>query len=95
MRYPKGLYYVVERRLAGHFAGVVIANLLVNLTKQNGWIGVKYKDKVAADEFKDVWTDETSIQLETHRRFCCRKQGERPNNKPRHISVHARSVMQY
>ena len=23
-----------------------------------------------------VWTDETSVQLQTHRRFCCRKRGE-------------------
>ena len=28
-----------------------------------------------------VWTDETSIQLETHCRFCCRKRGERPSHK--------------
>ena len=36
------------------------------------------------DAFEDViWTDESSIQLETHRRFCCRKVGERPRNKPR------------
>lgn len=44
-----------------------------------------------ADEgFKDViWTDETTVQLETHRRFCCRKQGERPKNKPRSVCIQA------
>ena len=31
-----------------------------------------------------VWTDECTVQLETHRRFCCRKRGERPKNKPRY-----------
>lgn len=36
------------------------------------------------DTFEDViWTDESSIQLKTHRRFCCRKIEERPRNKPR------------
>ncbi len=36
------------------------------------------------DHFKDViWTDEATVQLETHRRFCCRKIGQRPKNKPR------------
>lgn len=35
-------------------------------------------------EFDDViWTDESSIQLETHRRFCCRKQGQVAKPKPR------------
>ena len=31
-----------------------------------------------------VYTDETSIQLENHRRFCCRKRGQLPKNKPRY-----------
>ena len=29
-----------------------------------------------------IFSDETSIQLETHRRFCCRKWGQRPKGKP-------------
>lgn len=38
--------------------------------------------------FEDVvWSDESSIQLETHRRFCCRKKGEWPRNKPRFVIV--------
>jgi len=38
------------------------------------------------DNFDDVvWTDECSVQLETHKRFCCRKQGEPPRLKPRYI----------
>ena len=36
------------------------------------------------DTFDDVvWTDECSVQLETHERFCCRKNGEPPRLKPR------------
>lgn len=36
------------------------------------------------DDFRNViWTDETSIQLETHRKRCYRKKGETPKPKPR------------
>ena len=36
------------------------------------------------EEFSDViFTDETTVQLENHRRFCCRKEGQRPKPKPR------------
>ena len=35
-------------------------------------------------EFDDVvWTDECTVQLESHRRYCCRKIGQKPRNKPR------------
>ncbi len=35
-------------------------------------------------DFDDViWTDECTVQLESHRRFCCRKIGEAPRNKPK------------
>ena len=40
------------------------------------------------DTFENVvWTDESTIQLETHRRFCCRRKGELPRNKPRYVHV--------
>lgn len=36
------------------------------------------------ETFDDViFTDESSIQVETHRRFCCRKQGQVPRPKPK------------
>ena len=36
------------------------------------------------ENFEDViWSDETTVQLENHRRFCYRKDGERPRPKPR------------
>ena len=36
------------------------------------------------DEFDNViWSDETTVQLENHRRFCYRKDGEKPRPKPR------------
>jgi len=36
------------------------------------------------DDFADVWSDETTLQLETHRKFCCRKKGK--DQKPRYKS---------
>ena len=36
------------------------------------------------DDFADViWTDECSVQVESHRRYACHKRGEKPRNKPR------------
>lgn len=36
------------------------------------------------DSFDNViWSDETTVQLETHKRYCYRKQGEKPSAKPR------------
>ena len=36
------------------------------------------------DSFDDViWSDESSIQLDCHQRYYCRKEGERPRPKPR------------
>ena len=38
------------------------------------------------DNFDNVvWTDKCSVQLESHKRFCCRKQGEPPRLKPRWV----------
>ena len=31
-----------------------------------------------------IFSEETSIQMESHRRFCCRKRGDPPKNKPRY-----------
>ena len=54
----------------------------VNKTKRLEWARQFVSE--ASSGFEDViWTDEATVQLETHRRFCCRKRGERPRNKPR------------
>ena len=42
------------------------------------------KENIGKDFGDVVWTDECSIQLSSHRRFCCRKRGEKPKNKPRY-----------
>jgi len=35
----------------------------------------KYRD----DTFDVIWTDECTVQMEGHRRFCCHKRGEAPS----------------
>ena len=45
------------------------------------------EEATSATGFEDVvWTDECSVQLETHRLFCCRKRGEPPKHKPRYAN---------
>ena len=34
-----------------------------------------------------VWTDECTVQLETHWRFCYCKSEQRPKNKPRYMQI--------
>ena len=71
------------------FRGSAYCQLIreVNMEKRLEW-ALKYKD----DDFDDViFTDECTVQMESHRRFCCRKQGEtpRPNPRPKHpFKVH-------
>ena len=55
-----------------------------NKQKRLGWARMYVEE--AKTGFQDViWSDESTVQLESHRRFCCRKIGERPKSKPRYI----------
>ena len=40
------------------------------------------------DDFNNViWSDETTVQIETHKRYCYRKEGQKP--RPKHpVKVH-------
>ena len=63
------------------FRGSAYCQLIrtVNMEKRLAW-ALEYKD----DDFEDViYTDECTIQMESHRRFCCRKEGQPPRLKPR------------
>jgi len=51
----------------------------VNREKRFRWA----MENLNADFTNVIWTDETTVQLETHRRFCCRKRGQKPRYKPR------------
>ena len=47
-----------------------------------------------SDNFENVvWTDECTAQLETHRRFCRRKQGQPPKPKPRYMCAYTASAI--
>ena len=68
------------------FRGSSYCQLIRNVNKEKRleWA----KEKLGQDFSDVIWTDECtkcSIQLSTHRRFCCRKKSERPKNKPRYI----------
>ena len=50
---------------------------------------VAWARQYIGDDFEDViWTDETTVQLESHRRFACRKRGEPPKPKPRYMYMY-------
>ena len=68
------------------FRGSAYCQLIREANKQKRLLWARqYQD----DGFENVlWTDECSVQLETHRRFCCRKRGEPPRNKPRYSKRH-------
>ena len=45
---------------------------------------LQWSSEYLHDDFENViWSDETTVQLENHRRFCYRKDGEKPRSKPR------------
>ena len=72
-------------RLGWTFRGSAYCQLIraPNKIKRLNW-SLKYKDDILQENLKDVvWTDECTIQSETHRRFCCRKKGRQAKPKPR------------
>ena len=72
-------------RLAGHPAEPPIVNLSAHKTVKRDFAGRRNILELAS--FNDIiLTDETSVQLETHQRFCCRKRGQKPRSYP--VKVH-------
>ena len=62
------------------YRGSAYCQLIRNANK----IRLQWAQTYLHDNFEDViWSDETTVQLENHRRFCYRKEGERPRPKPR------------
>lgn len=73
--------YRGRRELGWTSRGAAYCQLIREVNKQKRLV---WAQQYAGDPFHDViWTDETSVQLETHRHFCCRKNGQKPRNKPR------------
>ena len=64
------------------FRGSAYCQLIrhANKEKRLAWA----RENVDLDFDRIIWTDECTVQLQSHRRFCCRKRGEPPKNKPRY-----------
>jgi len=66
------------------FRGSAYCQLIRDVNKQKR---LDFAREHRSDNFANVlFTDECSVQLESHRRQCCRKVGEPPKNKPRYVN---------
>ena len=63
------------------FRGSAYCQLICQVNKEKRLLWAQQHTTKAFDDV--IFTDETTVQLENHRRFCCRKEGERPRPKPR------------
>ena len=75
-----------RRELGWTFRGSAYCQMIQEAKKGKRleWARANIFEALNGNGFDNViWSDESSIQLETHRRFCCHKQGELPRNKPR------------
>ena len=70
------------------FRGSAYCQLIrhVNKEKRLAWAR-EFRGEADAGFHDVIWSDESSIQLESHKRFCCRKQGCPPKCKPRYICI--------
>ena len=63
------------------FRGSAYCQLIRQANKQKR---LQWAQQHLGQSFEDViWTDESTIQMESHHRFACRKGGEAPRPKPR------------
>lgn len=71
------------------FRGSAYCQLIreVNKVKRVAWAR-QYLNESTNGFMNVIWTDECTVQLETHRRFCCRKRGQPARNKPRCVCVY-------
>ena len=63
------------------YRGSAYCQLIRNANKEKR---LEFARAYLHDSFNNViWSDETTVQLENHRRYCYRKEGETPRPKPR------------
>lgn len=73
-----------HKTLGWTFRGSAYCQLIREANKQVRLEWARQYIDECEDGFLDViWSDESTIQLESHKRYCCRKKGCRPKNKPR------------
>lgn len=74
-----------RKALGWTFRGSAYCQLIRHANKQKR---LDWARQNVAMAFEDVvWTDECTVQLQSHRRFCCRKRGQPVKNKPRLVCV--------
>lgn len=73
-----------RKELGWTFRGSAYCQLIRTVNKEKRLTWAKQYIDEAEDGFDDViWSDESSIQAETHKRFCYRKKSCPPKTKPR------------
>lgn len=74
-----------RKALGWTFRGSAYCQMIreANKVKRLQW-ATQYLHEAKTGFLNVIFTDETSVQLESHRRFCCQKRGEPPKNKPRY-----------
>lgn len=70
-----------RRQLGWVYRGSAYCQLIRNENKQKRLVWARIN--INEDFSNVIWSDESSIQLDTHKRYCCRKEGEAPRPKPR------------
>ena len=72
-------------RLGWTFRGSKYCQLIreANKIKRFIWVFENFSEHLDGGFENVIWTDETTVQLESHRRHSCRKRGEQPDLKPR------------
>ena len=84
-RYRISLHTILRchTSLGWTYRGSAYCELIRDVNKQKR---LAWAQQHVGDMFEDIiWTDEASIQMESHRRFCCRKCGKAPRPKPRSV----------
>ena len=70
-----------RKSLGWTFHGAAYCQLIRDVNNVNR---MQWANDYITDNFHDVISsDETTVQLETHKRYCCRKKGQKPKPKPR------------
>lgn len=66
------------------FRGSSYCQLIRHINKEKRLEWARQHLDESEDGFGDViWTDETSVQMESHKRHACHRKGEKPKPKPR------------
>ena len=61
--------------------GTSYCQMIRNVNTEKGLVWARKNKGMWLEDV--IYTDETSVQIETHRRFCCYKRGQKPRYKPK------------